>query len=198
MGARARLHPEKRSPDSRFLSIRNASEQQSCPRDPVGGTAAIQAGAEAAPKPLPPTPEHIAPPLPAPRQVPRTRPNEPPPHASLLPAVPYATSTCESGHWIDAVEGDGKIIKLEDGSIWLVEDSETVTTGLWLLVSEVVVCAGKMINSDDDESADVAPLSSAEGLGSRSRGYVINAAANDETFVINGNIFKARNLLLWI
>ena len=71
-----------------------------------------QAGAESAPKPPPPTPEHVAPPQPAPRPVPRNRPSVPRPHASLLPGVPYATSTCESGHWIDAVEGDGKIIKL--------------------------------------------------------------------------------------
>ena len=41
----------------------------------------------------------------------------------------YAQSNrCESGHRREAIEGNGKIIKLEDGSIWEVEDIDTVIT----------------------------------------------------------------------
>jgi len=108
-------------------------------------------------------------------------------------AIPDATGGCASGHWIEAVEGDGKVIKLEDGSIWEVDDIDTVTTSIWLPISEVVLCAGKMINIDDGESVQVSPIGGARGrTGGGTRGYVIEAAANDETFAINGDVFKAK------
>lgn len=104
---------------------------------------------------------------------------------------------CEAGHWIEAVEGNGKIIKLEDGSLWKVEEIEIVTTSIWLPFSEVVVCNGKMINIEDGESAEVTPLprgtGSAGTVAPTVRGsYVIEASSNDETFVINGEVFKAK------
>lgn len=103
---------------------------------------------------------------------------------------------CEPGHWIEAVEGDGKIIKLEDGSLWEVDDIDTVTTSIWLPVSEVIVCDGKMVNVDDGESAEVTPLTAMpRGRGTTPAapaGYIIEASANDETFVINGEVFKAK------
>lgn len=106
-------------------------------------------------------------------------------------------SDCESGHWIDVVEGDGKIIKLEDGSLWEVDDVDTVMTSIWLPISEVIVCDGKMINVDDGESAEVIPLTLGRGASRTAtpttpRGYIIEASANDETFVINGEVFKAK------
>lgn len=104
---------------------------------------------------------------------------------------------CKSGHWIEAVEGDGKIIKLEDGSLWEVNDIDAVTTSIWLPISDVVVCNGKMINADDGESAEVTRLTPrAGGTGADAPtdrgGYIIAASANDETFVINGGVFKAQ------
>ncbi len=122
---------------------------------------------------------------------------------SRPPSSPRATQRrtsvgdCESGHWIEAVEGDGKIIKLEDGSLWEVNDIDVVTTSIWLPISDVVVCNGKMINVDDGESAEVKPLKPpAGGTGADAPtvrgGYIIEASANDETFVINGEVFKAK------
>jgi hypothetical protein len=103
---------------------------------------------------------------------------------------------CESGHWIQAVEGNGRIIKLEDGSLWEVDDVDTVTTSIWLPVSEVVVCDGKMVNVDDGESVAVRSLSASSpsrSAGSAAQGgYAIETAADDETFVINGEVFKAK------
>jgi len=121
-----------------------------------------------------------------------TRPRAPVPHGTGS-----RSKGCESGHWIDSVAGDGKIIKLEDGSMWEVDDVDTVTTSIWLPVSEVVVCGTKMINVDDDESADVTPIagtSSRRGPTTQSSRptYVVEASANDETFVINGNVFEAK------
>jgi len=92
---------------------------------------------------------------------------------------------CVSGLSIESVEGDGKIIKLDDGSMWEVDDADTVDTALWLATEDVVLCDGKIINTDDKESADVAPIRG----GAK---YTIEASANDETFVINGEVFKAR------
>lgn len=105
-------------------------------------------------------------------------------------------SGCESGHWIEAVEGAGKIIKLENGSLWEVDDVDTVTTSIWLPVSAVVVCDGKMINVDDGEAVAVTPVNPdappRQGFARRTTGYRIEASANDETFVINGEVFKAK------
>jgi hypothetical protein len=47
---------------------------------------------------------------------------------------------------------DGKIIKLEDGSIWQVDDIDTIDSSLWLPVSDIVACDDKLINTDDNES----------------------------------------------
>lgn len=119
-----------------------------------------------------------------------------PPRAVTPEAGPSRRGDCETGHWIESVEGNGKIIKLEDGSLWQVDDVDIVTTSIWLPISEVVVCDGKMINIDDDESVGVMALDSIDRSPPRTRrrgsGYLIEAAANDETFVVNGEVFKAR------
>lgn len=61
-------------------------------------------------------------------------------------------SDCESGHWIESVSDDGEIIKLEDESIWQVDQVDTIDSTLWLPVTDIVVCDGKLINADDSES----------------------------------------------
>ena|SRR3989442_1964245 len=116
------------------------------------------------------------------------------PRGGRAPNARSSAGDCESGHWIDSVAGDGKIIKLEDGSMWQVNDVDTITSSLWLPTSEVVVCGPKIINTDDGESVEATPLSVADGRRSSSRNtaYVIQASDNDETFVINDEIFKAK------
>ncbi len=115
---------------------------------------------------------------------------------SSAPA-PRQRGECRSGLSIESVEGDGKIIKLDDDSMWEVDDVDTVDTSLWLPISEVVLCGGKMINTDENESANVTPLRQASSGGTETSslsksGYAIEASANDETFVINGEVFKAK------
>lgn len=120
--------------------------------------------------------------------------------APRSPALPPAATrqlarqTCESGHWIQSVGGDGKIIKLEDGSMWEVDDVDTVDTAIWLPISNVVICETKMINTDDNETAEVKRISTGGGSSGaiKRSSYSVDAAANDETFVINGNVFKAK------
>jgi len=48
----------------------------------------------------------------------------------------YPRGDCQSGLSILAVVGDGKVIKLSDGSIWEVDDVDTVDTALWLPASD--------------------------------------------------------------
>lgn len=69
--------------------------------------------------------------------------------ASSPVPVPSHSSACESGHWVDSVLRDGEIVKLEDGSVWKVDDADTVDSSLWLSTDDVVVCDGKLIDTDD-------------------------------------------------
>jgi uncharacterized protein YecT (DUF1311 family) len=76
------------------------------------------------------------------------------PHS--IPASPSprrAYRSCDAGHWVDAVLDDGHLVKLEDGSLWEIDAADQVDTALWLPTSEITVCAGKLINTDDDETA---------------------------------------------
>jgi hypothetical protein len=103
---------------------------------------------------------------------------------------------CMSGLSIDSVEVDGKVIKLDDGSMWEVDDVDTVDTALWLAVDDVVLCDGRIINKDEKESADVTPIrrgvSGGGDTSGSTPGYTVEASVNDETFVINDEVFNAK------
>jgi hypothetical protein len=60
--------------------------------------------------------------------------------------------SCENGHWIEEVLSDGSVIKLEDGSLWKVDDVDAVSSSIWLPMSEIVACDNKLINTDDNET----------------------------------------------
>jgi hypothetical protein len=62
---------------------------------------------------------------------------------------------CEDGHWIDEVLADGQILKLEDGTLWQVDPGDTITSSLWLPVSDVIVCDDKIVNIDDGETVRI-------------------------------------------
>jgi hypothetical protein len=88
--------------------------------------------------------------------------NYPPPapvkHVAASPNVPQppirtrSSDSCEGGHWIEEVMGDGAIVKLEDGSLWQVDAVDSVDSALWLPTTNVVVCDRKLINTEDNES----------------------------------------------
>jgi hypothetical protein len=69
-----------------------------------------------------------------------------------LPTRRTRSSGCEAGHWVESVSSDGQIVKLEDGSIWEVDPIDRIDAMLWLPVSEIVACADKLINTDDNET----------------------------------------------
>jgi len=59
---------------------------------------------------------------------------------------------CVSGHWLSSKTDDGKFLTLEDDSLWEVDDVDTVDSELWLDTDDIVVCPGKLINTDENES----------------------------------------------
>lgn len=62
------------------------------------------------------------------------------------------SSTCETGHWIKSVSPDGAIVVLDDSSVWSIDAVDSITTSLWLPISDVIVCSFRLINVDDGES----------------------------------------------
>jgi hypothetical protein len=67
-----------------------------------------------------------------------------------------------SGHWIQEVSSNGKIITLEDGSTWDVATINQVETALWLPTTDILVRRAhrpfggnmyELINKDDGETA---------------------------------------------
>jgi hypothetical protein len=47
---------------------------------------------------------------------------------------------------------DGRLIRLEDGSLWEVDPIDTVTSSIWLPVSDIIICGNRLINEDDNET----------------------------------------------
>lgn len=64
----------------------------------------------------------------------------------------FSSSNCESSHWVESVSNDGQVVKLEDGSIWEVDDVDAIDSALWLPTTDIVACDGKLINTEDNET----------------------------------------------
>ena len=56
---------------------------------------------------------------------------------------PSSNGGCIDGHWITSVLDDGKLIKLEDGSIWEVNPLDTIHSMLWLPVDQILICSSR-------------------------------------------------------
>jgi hypothetical protein len=98
------------------------------------------------------TGEPLAPSVPALPQIPAT-PLSIPQVAAIVPAR-HPSTRCEDGHWVEEVLGDGAIVKLENGTLWRVDSADTVDSALWLPTTSIVICNGKLINTEDNESVD--------------------------------------------
>lgn len=72
---------------------------------------------------------------------------------AILIALTLSAAACDTGHWIDKVSDDGQIVLLEDGSVWAVDPGDEIDTALWLPTTSIIVCHGKLINTDDQEVA---------------------------------------------
>lgn len=74
-----------------------------------------------------------------------------------------------SGHWVQENIDSGKLIILEDGSIWEIDPLEQIDAMLWLPISEITVVTSDrgspgydylLINTDDNEQAHAKYLGS--------------------------------------
>jgi hypothetical protein len=83
--------------------------------------------------------------------------------ASARPSAPLRQRTyiTGGGHWIQENSG-GKIITLEDGSLWQINPIDQVDTALWLPVTDIVVLPAEnsiggydyiLLSKDDGEKA---------------------------------------------
>lgn len=64
-------------------------------------------------------------------------------------------------HWIETVTSNGKVVELEDGSVWEIEPADQIDTALWLATADVIVKESRsriypylLINKDDGETAE--------------------------------------------
>jgi hypothetical protein len=116
--------------------------------------------------------------------------------SDVPPSVSSSGTKCVDGHWIQDISDSGKIIRLEDGSLWEVDAVDAIKSSIWLPISDVLVCGSSIINVDEGEKVTVIPLSPiATGNGTTPSGkpeYRIQASADDETFVVNDEVFKAK------
>lgn len=77
--------------------------------------------------------------------------------SAFLAVVIFASGqvlACEDGRWIQSVSSDGRIIILEDWSVWEVNPVDQIDSMLWIPVSNIVACDDKLINTDDGEIVD--------------------------------------------
>ena len=76
----------------------------------------------------------------------------------VRPRVPRVGVKCDTGHWLVSVMDQGKRIKLEDGSIWQVNQADALDTARWLPATDILVCGNKLINGDADETITATQL----------------------------------------
>jgi hypothetical protein len=66
-----------------------------------------------------------------------------------------------AGHWVSDVSGDASVVRLEDGSLWLVSPASRGATAAWPGLAHITVRAGtdpsygyRLLNTDDGKTAD--------------------------------------------
>jgi hypothetical protein len=69
------------------------------------------------------------------------------------PVPPSEQQICESGHRLEDVYDNGRLIELEDGSLWEINVPDQADTMFWSASAEITVCPGKLVNTDEDEAA---------------------------------------------
>ena len=73
-------------------------------------------------------------------------------------APPAHAASCDGGHMVDSVTGDGSVVVLEDGSVWNIEAADQPDVAAWTEATGIAVCDGFLVNEDDHETADADEL----------------------------------------
>jgi hypothetical protein len=74
---------------------------------------------------------------------------------SLFSACAFA---CEPGHRIDEIVDHGKVIKLEDGSLWGVMPNDQGETASWTVQDNITTCEKTLINTTKNKTVTASPL----------------------------------------
>lgn len=69
-----------------------------------------------------------------------------------------AMHNCSDGHWISSVSNNGKIVVLEDGSVWQIDDVDKIESMLWLPTENVLICGKRMVNSSSGKAVQAMRL----------------------------------------
>ena len=70
-------------------------------------------------------------------------------------AVRMITHSANRCGEIDAIKYDGRLIVLDDGSRWEVDETDSFTSDLWSEMDRVVIIDGEMFKLDDFEKVSV-------------------------------------------
>jgi len=89
-----------------------------------------------------------------------------PPTTSLFPSSGIYPST-GPGHWIESISANGRIVTLEDNSVWEISELDRLDVSLWLPSDDITVVDNplnpfypyKLINTDQGETAEAKLLS---------------------------------------
>jgi hypothetical protein len=76
-----------------------------------------------------------------------------------VPSIPRPRrGDCETGHWVKSVSDDGGIVALDNDSVWRVSGADTVDTFTWLPADDVIICDGKLVNTDSNDTVEASRL----------------------------------------
>ena len=127
------------------VTVRRQAASGAEPRAPVGNSGAAQQGQ----RPL--TREQV-------RRLGRILRDAGPPVARRRALAGLVSGGCDAGHWVQHVMADGEFVQLEDRSLWQIDAIDQSDTILWTVTDEIVVCDGRLINTDDGETVSAARI----------------------------------------
>lgn len=128
------------------------------PPAPVSAPAAAPAAKAPAPAPVPAAAPaaKAATPAPSGKTAPAATPAQPAGKAAPTAAVPATLTSpgknCKSGHVIEAVSENGRLVTLGDTSLWKITGAKGVDPNRWLIGSNIVACDDRLTNNDEKET----------------------------------------------
>ena len=60
-----------------------------------------------------------------------------------------AQPRCTTGHWVQSVSSDGRIVLLNDHTIWEVDAADAIDAMLWVPSDDVIECGNRLIHKQD-------------------------------------------------
>lgn len=135
----------------------------------------------AAPSAMPPTPSYAVP-VQATRQ----------PSASRV--------GCDPERQVKTVQDSGRVVVLDDESVWQVDPVDAVDSSLWLPLTHIVACPDSLINTEDGEAVaaqEIGPTTSATVV-QQSSGVIRSRIEGDFEGWDGDTVFALENGQVWV